>query len=52
MKRIPLKGDEYDALTYARRYYNWGRGTIKYWKRSYNKRLRKACKAEMRREVQ
>ena len=42
MKRIPLKGgDEYDALTKARRYTHWGRGQLKKIKKAYNKRLRK-----------
>lgn len=39
--RIPLKGgDEYDALTKARRYYRWKSGQVKRIKRRYNKRLR------------
>ena len=41
-KRIPLKGgDEYDALTKARRFYKWRTGKLKAIKRAYNKRFRK-----------
>jgi hypothetical protein len=41
-KKIPLKGgDEYDALTKARKYYSWSKGQLKKIKRSYNKRFRK-----------
>jgi len=45
MSKIPLKsGDEYDALTKARKYYNWSKGQIKKIKRGYNKRFRKVGK--------
>jgi len=43
MKRIPLKGgDEYDALTNARKYYKYlaRAGVAKKIKRAYNKRFR------------
>ena len=44
-KRIPLKGgDEYDALTKARRFYIWRKGKLKVIKRAYNKRFRKRNK--------
>jgi len=47
MKRIPLKGgDEYDALTNARKYYKYlaRAGVAKKVKRAYNKRFRRALK--------
>lgn len=45
MSKIPMKGgDEYDALTKARKYYNWSKGQLKKIKRGYNKRFRKAGK--------
>ena len=41
-KRIPMKGgDEYDALTKARKFYKWKTGQVKRIKRAYNKRFRK-----------
>ena len=41
-KRIPMKGgDEYSALTKARKFYIWRSGQIKKIKRAYNKRFRK-----------
>ena len=41
-KRIPMKGgDEYDALTKARKFYKWKAGQVKRIKRAYNKRFRK-----------
>ena len=44
-KRIPLKGgDEYDALTKARKFHLWKVGQVKKIKRAYNKRLRKRNK--------
>lgn len=47
--RIPLKGgDEFDALTKARRYYKWARGQLKKIKRSYNKRVRRTSKEQHR----
>ncbi len=40
--RIKLKGgDEYDALTKAKKFYHWKSGERKRIKRGYNKRLRK-----------
>jgi len=45
MKRISFKGgDEYDALTKARKYVHWSKGQIKKIKRKYNKRFRKKGK--------
>lgn len=47
-----LKGDiEEDALTYSRRYYNWGKGMLKWIKRKYNKRQRKDAKAIFHKEI-
>ena len=44
-KRIPLKGgDEYDALTKARKFHLWNVGQVKKIQRAYNKRLRKRNK--------
>ena len=44
-KRIPMKGgDEYDALTKARKFHLWKAGQVKKIKRAYNKRLRKRNK--------
>ena len=41
-KRIPMKGgDEYDALTKARKFHLWKSGQLKKIKRAYNKRFRK-----------
>ena len=37
-------GDEYDALTKARKFYLWKSGQLKKIKRAYNKRLRKQGK--------
>jgi hypothetical protein len=40
--RIKLKGgDEYNALTKAKKFYHWKSGERKRIKRGYNKRLRK-----------
>ena len=40
--RIKLKsGDEYDALTKAKKFHHWKSGERKKIKRGYNKRLRK-----------
>jgi len=40
--RIKLKtGDEYDALTKAKKYFKWRAGQRKKIKRRYNKRLRR-----------
>ena len=45
MIKIPMKGgDEYDALTSARKYARWGRGQLRRIKRGYNKRFRKQGK--------
>jgi hypothetical protein len=42
--RIKLKGgDEYDALTKAKKFYHWKSGERKRIKRGYNKRLRKCA---------
>ena len=44
-KRIPMKGgDEYDALTNARKFHLWKAGQLKKIKRTYNKRFRKCSK--------
>jgi|TARA_B100001093_G_C26316985_1_gene796031 hypothetical protein len=48
-KRIPLKGgDEYDALTKARKWYKYldRSGVVKKIKRQYNKRFRKHGKEQ------
>jgi len=42
VKRIPMKGgDEFDALTKARRFLRWKSGQVKKIKRVYNKRFRR-----------
>jgi|TARA_Y100000389_G_C17135585_1_gene352360 hypothetical protein len=49
-KRIPLKGgDEFDALTPARKWYVYltRAGVVKKIKKQYNKRFRKDGKAEV-----
>ena len=45
-ERIPMSGgDEWDALSKrSRKFYGWGRGTLKKIKRRYNKRFRKKGK--------
>ena len=44
-KRLPLKGgDEYDALSKARKFLHWRAGELKKIKRAYNKRFRKHTK--------
>jgi hypothetical protein len=44
-KRLPLKGgDEYDALSKARKFIHWKAGELKKIKRAYNKRFRKYLK--------
>jgi|TARA_B110000971_G_scaffold147454_1_gene150630 hypothetical protein len=44
-KRLPLKGgDEYDALSKARKFFHWKAGELKKIKRAYNKRFRKHTK--------
>ena len=45
--RIPLHGDEEDALTRAKRFYLWRPGRRKEIKRGYNKRARKAGKRDV-----
>jgi hypothetical protein len=51
-RTTPLKGgDEYDALTKARKYYNFGRGALKVIKRGYNKRVRRNDKKEVSNET-
>ena len=43
MIRIPLiSGDEYDALTPAKRFYIWRSGVRRKLKKAYNKRFRRA----------
>jgi hypothetical protein len=45
--RLKMKGgDEYDALTKARKYYHFGSGVLRKIKRQYNKRFRKEGKDE------
>jgi len=44
-EKIPMKGgDEYDALTKARKFFLWKAGQVKKIKRRYNKRFRKQGK--------
>ena len=44
-RRIPfIDGDEQDALTPSRQFYNWKKGQLKKVKRAYNKRMRKYLK--------
>ena len=45
-ERIPMSGgDEWDALSKrSRKFYGWGRGTLKKIKRRYNKRFRQQGK--------
>ena len=51
-RTTPLKGgDEYDALTSARKYYSFGRKAIKIIKRGYNKRVRRNDKKEVNNET-
>lgn len=46
-RTTPLKsGDEYDALTKARKWHRFGRKALKLIKRSYNKRVRRRSKHE------
>jgi len=46
MKKIKLKsGDEFDALTKARKFHNFKRGELKKIKRKYNKRFRQTFKS-------
>lgn len=48
---IPLKGgDEYDALTRARKFYFWQSGELRKIKRQYNKRVRRTGKQEAKRD--
>jgi hypothetical protein len=45
--KIPMNsGDEYDALTGARKFYVWRPGVLKWIKRNYNKRVRRDGKRE------
>jgi hypothetical protein len=47
MKKVPLKGgDEFDALTKARKFYSFKRGVLKKIKRGYNKRFRQSSRKE------
>ena len=51
-RTTPLKGgDEYDALTKARKYYNFGRRALKVIKRGNNKRVRRNDKKEVSNET-
>jgi len=53
-ERIPLKGgDEFDALTKARKYYVYltRSGVVKKIKQQYNKRLRKKQKQDIEKEL-
>lgn len=51
-RTTPLKGgDEYDALTEARKYYRFGRKALKVIKRGYNKRVRRNNKKEVSNET-
>jgi len=53
MKRIPLKGgDEFDALTKARKFYKYlaRAGVAKKVKRAYNKRFRRTFKSKIENE--
>tara|TARA_Y100000385_G_C12937185_1_gene569360 strand:- start:308 stop:475 length:168 start_codon:yes stop_codon:yes gene_type:complete len=51
-RTTPLKGgDEYDALTKARKYYNFGRKALKVIKRGYNKRVRRDNKKDLWRKI-
>ena len=44
---VPLKGgEEYDALTRARKFYHWRPGVLRKIKRGYNKRVRREAKQE------
>ena len=46
-KRIRMKGgDEYEALTKARKFHFWKAGQLKKIKRAYNKRFRKHTKTK------
>jgi hypothetical protein len=52
-ERIPMKGgDEYDALTSARKFYVYltRSGVAKAIKKKYNKRFRRHQKEELRKE--
>ena len=40
-------GQEYDALTTAKRYFSWKPGQRKQIKRAYNKRFRKQAKSKL-----
>lgn len=49
----PLKGgDEYDALTRARKVHHYFAGTLKRIKRQYNKRVRQSGKKQIIGEIQ
>jgi len=42
MKRMPMRnGDEYDALTSARKHYYWRRGALRRIKRAYRRAERR-----------
>jgi hypothetical protein len=48
MKSALKGGDEFDALTKARKYYFWQSGELKRIKRGHNKRFRKNGKEDIR----
>ena len=53
-ERIPLKGgDEFDALTTARKYYVYltRSGVVKKIKQQYNKRFRKKQKQDIKKDL-
>jgi hypothetical protein len=43
-----INGDEYDALTAAKRYYHWRPGDRKRIKRGYQRRFRQSVRVAMR----
>lgn len=50
-KRMPMKtGDEYDALTTAKKYLKWRVGQRKKIKKAYNKKERKWLDKELKDE--
>jgi hypothetical protein len=52
VKRIQMvSGDEYDALTRAKRFYNWRTGERMRIKRNYRRRERSQCKKHLRAEM-
>ena len=49
MKRkvVMKNADEYDALTKARKWYNWKRGELKRIKNAFNRRERRQAREEI-----